>query len=203
MINQNFIYIGLVLNLFGTGIYVRDVLRGTAVPNRVSWFVLSVAPMIAFASMISQHVSLQQSLLTFAAGFSPLLIVIASFLTSHASWKIVRFDIACAALSLVGLFLWIITKEGNIAIVMSIAADGLAFLPTLIKSYKYPETESWQLFALGATNGAIALLIISKWDFAHAAFAVYLFLADVTATLLIKGKLGKRISGYVQKELTE
>jgi len=51
------------------------------------------------------------------------------------------FDLICGILSLVGLVLWMITKVGNVAIFFSIVADGLAAVPTLVKAYKYPDTE--------------------------------------------------------------
>jgi hypothetical protein len=148
---------------------------------------------VAFASMMSQGVGFRQSLMTFIVGFSPFLIFISSFLSKHATWMINKFDIICGALALCGLALWMITRVGNIAIVLAIAADLLAFLPTLVKSFSYPETESWELFGLGLVNGAIALLIITDWNFAHVAFPLYLFLADLTAVLFIRLRLGVRI----------
>lgn len=200
MINQNFIYIGTLLNLIGCGLYIRETLRGKTSPNRVTWFVLSIAPMVAFASMMSQGVGFRQSLMTFIVGFSPFLIFISSFLTKHASWKINRFDIICGALALLGLVLWILTDEANIAILLAVAADFLAFLPTLVKSFAHPDSESWELFGLGVINGAIALLIITKWDFAHAAFPLYLFAADFLAVLFIRFKAGLLITKLVKAE---
>lgn len=199
MINQNFIYLGSLLNLIGSGIYIRDTLRGKTRPNRVSWFVLAIAPLVAFAAMISQGIGFRQSLMTFTIGLSPLLIFISSFVTKYASWRIRPFDLACGGLALAGLGLWGITRVGNLAILFGLLADLLAFLPTLVKAFAHPETESWQLFGLAFFNGAIALLIINRWDFAHAAFPIYLFIADLIMVLLARFRLGLKILAVLHK----
>ncbi|MFZ1248857.1 MAG: hypothetical protein WAQ24_00885 [Candidatus Saccharimonadales bacterium] len=202
MIDQNWIYLGAALNLVGTGMYIRDVLNGTAKPNRVTWAILGFAPMLAFGAMITQGVGFRQSLMTFVVGLSPLLVIISTFFTKHPAWKIQRFDLYCGGLSLVGLLLWLITKEGNAAITFAILADGLAFLPTLVKGYKYPESESKWLFLLGFVNGLIAVLIIQHWDYAHGAFPVYLLTVDAIAVLFIWFKLGPKIRSLHAKRPT-
>jgi hypothetical protein len=47
----------------------------------------------------------------FMAGFSPLLIFIASFLIKKAHWKPSTFDYACGALSSLALILCYLTKD--------------------------------------------------------------------------------------------
>ncbi len=190
MIDENWIYVGAVLNLLGSALYIQDVLNGKARPNRVTWLILSFAPMLAFSAMISQGVGFRQSLMTLVVGLSPFLVLISTFFTKHPVWKIDRFDMYCGAVSLFGLALWILTKEGNTAILLGIAADALAFLPTIRKAFFHPESESPWLFMLGMLNGLIAVLIIRQWDFAHAAFPVYILAADGLAVLLIYFKLG-------------
>jgi hypothetical protein len=191
MIHENWIFLGAFLNMVGSMLYVRDVLRGKARPNRVTWFILAFAPILAFSAMISQGVTFRQSLMTLVVGVSPLLVVLSTFFTKHPRWEIDRFDMVCGGLSVVGLLLWLMLREGNIAIAFGIAADGLAFLPTLRKAYFHPETESPWLFLLGLVNGAIALLIIKTWDFTHAAFPVYIFVADLLAVIFIWLRFGR------------
>jgi hypothetical protein len=190
MINENWIFLGVVLNLIGTATYVLAVLKGKARPNRVTWFILSVAPFVAFSAMITKGVSLQQSLMTFTVGLSPLIVFVSTFLTKHPKWKVTKFDLSCGALALVGLGLWAITKEGDLAILFSVIADLLAFTPTLVKAFKYPDTESSWLPLLAWCNSVIAVLIITKWDFTHMAFPVYLAVVNLLAFSLIYFKPG-------------
>ncbi|MBP9852598.1 MAG: hypothetical protein QG629_852 [Patescibacteria group bacterium] len=194
MIHENWGYVAAIMNILGVITYLIAVVKGTARPNRVTWFVLSVAPLVAFASMLSQDVSLAQSAMTLSAGLSPLMIFITTFLVKHPAWKIETFDIACGALAILGIVLWWITGEGNVAIAFSIIADSLAFLPTLIKSYKYPETESPWAFIIGTVACIMSVLTITSWDFEHYGFPVYLVIANALAVLFIYGKVGVRKS---------
>lgn len=185
MINENFMYFGIVLNSIGMISYIIDTVKGRVKPNRVTFFLWGLAPMIAFASEITQGVGLQ-SLLTFSVGFWPILTLIASFLNKKSYWKITKFDMACGALSLIGLILWLVTKIGNIAIIFSILADLFAALPTIKKSYDNPETETiWPYFS-AVIMTLITLLTIKKWDLPHYAFPVYILIVNIILTAFIK-----------------
>ncbi len=185
MINENFIYLGAFIFSIGSISYIIDTFKGKAKPNRVTFLLWAIAPLIAFFSEISQGVGLQ-SLLPFIVGFFPILIFLASFVNKKAEWKITNFDIACGVLSLLGLFFWFVTKIGNIAIIFSIMADGLAALPTLKKSYYYPKTENVWIYLTGAIYAGITLPTIKTWNFPHYAFPAYLFIVNTILAVLIK-----------------
>lgn len=190
MIPEYWGYVAAIINLLGTISYLVAIANGKARPNRVTWFVLGLSPTIAFFSMLSQDVSLAQGAMTLSAGLGPLAILITTFFVKHPAWKIKRFDVMCGILAIVGLILWFITGKGNIAIMFSILAGGLAFLPTLIKSYKYPETESPWVFLVGLIAAIISLLTLTTWDFEQAAFMVYLVVVSASAFSLIYFKIG-------------
>jgi len=191
MIDERFIFVAVALNLSGGLSYLIATLKGEAKPNKVSWFLWGVAPMIAFVAQIKQGVGLP-SLMTFAVGFSPIIIFFASFLNKKAAWKITNFDLICGALSLVGLILWAYTRVGNLAILFSILSDGLAGIPTIVKAYKAPETENYQAYFFAWIAAIVTLLTLKEWDFAHYSFAIYIFLFNLITFPLIKFKLGKR-----------
>lgn len=192
MIDQNWVYLAVAINLAGALVYAYSVVKGNTQPNRVTWFILSLAPILAFSAMIFQGVSFKESIFTLSTGISPLIIFISIFFAKQPKWKLTRFDLTCGALSLVGFILWMILKEGNVAIIFSILADGLAFLPTIVKAYRYPETENPYAFLTGVFAACIALAILTTYDFKHVAFPLYILLADMLAVLFIYGKLGKR-----------
>lgn len=190
MINENFIFVGAALNLIGSTSYVIDTIRGKTKPNRITWFLWALAPMIAFGAMVGQGVSVVGGLMTFMVGFGPLLVFVSSFVNRKSVWKITRFDIICGSLSLVGLGLWFVTRTGDIAIAFSIMADGLAALPTLVKAFKEPETESYLVFLLGTISALITLLAAKAWDFTHIGFPLYIFIVCLVAFILIRFKVG-------------
>lgn len=86
------------------------------------------------------------------------------------------------------------TKVGNVAIAFSIFADLSAGVPTLVKSWKYPETESPVEFASSFINVTIALFTVRVFSFAHVAFPLYIFLYNLAAVILITTRIGKRLA---------
>ena len=193
MIDQNWVFVAVAINLVGALIYAYSVVKGNTRPNRVTWFILSFAPLLAFAGMIAQGVSFKESVFTLETAISPLIIFVSTFFAKQPKWEITRFDLTCGALSIIGFILWMAFREANIAIVFGLLADGLAFLPTLVKAFKYPETESPWAFMMGCLAALIALAIVGTYDFKHLAFPLYILLADLTAVLFIYFKLGKII----------
>lgn len=192
MINSNFVLVGVFLQALGGFNYLKDTLTGKIQPNKMSWLLWSIAPLIAFTAEISQGVGIQ-SLTTFIVGFVPLVIFIASFVNRKAQWQLTKLDIICGILSFFGIILWILTKNGDIAILFSIIADGLAAIPTIIKSYFFPESENDSVYLLGIVNAVIGLLVIDTWNFEHFGFPFYLLLLTTILTILIRFKLGKKL----------
>lgn len=193
MINENFVILGALINLLGAFSYIKDTIAGKVKPNRVSWGLWTVAVMIAFAAEIRQGVGIH-ALTTFMFGFTPLLIFFASFMNKQSYWKLTKFDLFCGALSVIGLVLWFVTKVGNIAIAFSIFADLMAGIPTLIKAYKYPETENWIEFMSSFVSAIILMLTLKIWRFEYYGFPLYILLFDLAAVLLIKYKLGRKMN---------
>ena len=189
MIHPNFVYVGIVLQSIGGVSYVIDTVRGKVKPNRVTWFLFTLAPALAFFAQLQQGVG-PEVWATFIVGFVPFLIFIASFVNKKAHWKLQKLDLVCGFLSLLGLVMWMITKVGNIAIAFAILADALACVPTIVKSWHNPKTESDAPFLSGALNSVFGLLVIKNWNFENYAFITYLLFANLLLTILIRFKVG-------------
>lgn len=110
----------------------------------------------------------------FISGFSPLLILIASFVNKNAYWKLEKFDYVCGLFSILALVLWGITKLPEVAVIFAIVSDGLAAVPTLLKAWRYPETESGGPFVSGVFNSLTSFAAIQTWTFSAYAFPAYL-----------------------------
>lgn len=199
MINQDFVFLGAAIFAFGSIPYLLGTIKGKVKPNRVTWFIWSLAPLIAFAAQIKEGVLIHQALLTFTAGFIPLVIFAASFLNKKSYWKLGRLDFSSGALSLLGLFLWLTTGTGLIAIFFAIVADGLAAFPTVVKSFKFPETENWILYFTASISALITLFTIKIWNFETFAFSLYIFLLTLLLSGLIKFKLGRSLQESFSK----
>lgn len=193
MLHPNFIFVTVLINVFGSFSYLSDTLKGKTKPNRITWFLWALFGFSAFAAQMDQGVGMV-ALMTFMASLNPFLVFLASFVNKKAYWNITKLDVICGLLSIVGLILWQTTSVGNFAILFSILADGLAGVPTIVKSYKAPETENYKLFLAGAISAAITLLTVKVWNFATYGFALYILLICLLLFVLIRFKIGKRFS---------
>ena len=192
MLHSNFIIVGTLIAAAGTVVYLVNTLKGKIRPNRVSFLLWSVIPFIAFFAQIEQGVGLV-ALMTFSTGFLPFTVFIASFMNKQAEWKLTRFDLLCGILSVIGLVLWMITKVGNVAIFFSIVADALAAIPTVLKAYKYPETEiAWPWLAT-VVGVVLTLLTISNFTFANSGFILYILVLNILIYILVKFRIGEKL----------
>jgi hypothetical protein len=193
VLDAHFVIVGAVIGSAGAVAYIRDTVRGITKPNRVSWFLWALSPLLAFAVEINDGVGLR-SLMTFVVGFSPLLIFLASFANPRSVWRISRLDVACGALSVAGLVAWLVTRHGLLALIAAVLSDALAGVPTWRKAWRYPETETTALYVASAVNALITLLTIDRVTTATLAFPLYIFVLATILSVVIGARLGPRFA---------
>jgi hypothetical protein len=195
MLNQSFIILGTIIYLLGGTSYLIDTIRGKVKPNRVSWFIWSLAPVIAFFAEFSSGVGVS-AIPVLTVGLIPFCIFIASVIRGKSGWKITRFDVSCGALSLAGLIIWLVTQTGTYAILFSLVSDLLASLPTVVKAYKSPKSENIFEYLGAMINIGISLFTVGKWSFAACAFPLYLIFID---TLIFGLIIRKPVRNFIRK----
>lgn len=191
MLAQILVLSGIAINAVGTLNYVIGTLQGKIKPNRVTFVVWSIAPFIVYLSQISQGVGVQ-SWMTLSTSILPFSVFIASFVNKKAYWKLIPRDVACGALSLVGLLLWYITKVGNVAIFFSLLSEVLATFPTIAKAFRYPETERAWPWLTAVAGGLLTIVTITDWDFAHVGYPVLYTVEMSLLYIFIQFKVGQK-----------
>lgn len=182
------VVIGALIGLAGMLVYMKNTLVGGTKPNRVSWLIWCVAPLTAFAASWEAGVR-WAALPTFVAGFGPLLVICASFANKNAYWKLERLDYGCGVCSFLALALWAVTSDPLVAIVLSCLTGGLAAVPTIIKEWRSPETESIYAYIGGLVSGLSAFTAITVWKPTSVAYPSYMVLISV---LLVAPLLRRR-----------
>ncbi len=178
-----FAYIGSGVSMIGGVVYWIDVVKGKTKPNIITWLFWTLIPSIAFIAQIASGVRHEASL-TLAFAITPFLVTITALLKSSARWKIVKFDLVMGSLAGVGVILWQVTKDPVWAVIFSVLADLFATLPTVIKTYKFPETESYMAFIWNVIGSFIVLLTIKNWQIENFLFPLYSFLICFTIVIL-------------------
>ena len=174
MIGSWIVFVGVAVNILGTALYVRHTLYGEVKPNRVTFFLWTIAPLIAGTAAVVRGAT-WATIPVFAAAFLPLSILVASFWNPKAYWKLTGRDYFFGALSVTALVLWAITKEPNVAIAFALVSEFLATMPTLIKTWLHPETEYGPSYLGSSFSVLSAILAASAFTFEQVAFPFYLF----------------------------
>ncbi len=92
--------------------------------------------------------------------------------------------------ALLGILLWTLADSPRSAILFLAMADGFAALPTIIKAWKNPETETGITYIASFISIILILPSIPEWNIENSAFQVYLLIAN---TLLIIAVYRKHI----------
>jgi len=186
MTNQAIIaIIAAALDIFASSFYIIDTIKGKTKPNRVTYLLWGV-PIIAALATNSTGFT-WSSLYVFAAGLMPLTIFFVSFTNKNSYWRLKKFDYICGAFAILALIIWLTTKNSTVAIIFSLIADFLAGLPTLIKIYNHPETETIKSYVICLFGQVLNLFAIKTWHFTEYAFPIYLVI--FTSILVLASRI--------------
>ncbi len=189
MLPEQIIFLSVPVILVAYFYYFKNIFYGETRPNLVSWFLWMLPPFIGVFFELKAGAGLSV-LPVFFAGFGPFLVVVVSLFKKNSIWQITTFDIICGVFSILALVLYIITHNLGISIIFAILSDALAFIPTYVKTWKFPETETLTVYCASIVNNILALFIIKNWIFSIYSFNVYLIVANlVFVTILYRKKI--------------
>lgn len=187
MLPEQIILLGITANLIGSLFYLKNIIKGNIKPNLVSWFIWVLAPFIGVFFQFKAGVGLS-FWGVFMAGFSSLIIFIISILKRNVSWKINTFDMVCGFFSVMSLVLYVLTHNISVSILFAIIADILAYIPTIRKSWQFPETESGSTYIGGVINNILSLLIIKNWIFPIYSFNISILIFNLVVLFCVYRK---------------
>lgn len=167
------VILGAIVNFVGIYFYIKDVIKGNVKPNKVTWLMWSIGPLIATFAAFSSGVR-WAVVPVFMAGFAPLIVFIISLFSKKSYWKIEKFDYFCGICSVLALVFWYITKEPLVAIIFSILSDFFAGIITVKKTWNYPETESHTPYSTGIFSALTSFFAIPVWTPVQYLFPFYL-----------------------------
>jgi len=172
------VILSAVISIAGSVAYIRDTISGKTKPNRVTWSMWALAPLIGTAAALYAEADIWATSRIFLAGFLPLIVFSASFINPKSYWKLTTFDLLCGACSVLALLLWIGIDSPRLAILFAALGDGFAAVPTIRKAWKNPETETGLTYLAGFLSVVLIIPSIPKWDIENSAFQIYLLIAN-------------------------
>ncbi len=170
--------------LWGTLPYIKDIHFKKVHPHVLSWLGWAFITALGGSAMLAEGSTWAVAIL-FANTFSCLLISVYSVVKKVGVWKTGVYDFVFFGLGIMGLILWQILDMPIIALVCAIAADLFFGLPTIIKTYKDPSTETSFVWLTATISGLLSLFAVTNFSFTEAGYPLYLFIFDGIVLLLV------------------
>ncbi len=184
------VIISSLIITIGVTAYIRDTIAGITKPNRVSWLIWSIAPLIATFAALDAKADIWATMRVFLAGFLPMLVLIASFINKNSYWKLTKFDLICGLFAILAIIVWLIVDSPRLAIILAATGEGFASLPTIRKAWKFPESETGIAYIASGLSALLVLPAIPVWNIENATFQLYLLAVNIVlATAVYRRQL--------------
>lgn len=181
--------IAIILSFFP---YIRDIFRDKTKPERASWLIWTILGLISFFSQFAKGATWSLTMTGAQAAGDALIFLLA---LKYGLGGLQKRDIAGLTGAAIGLILWGLTGEAAVALFIVVFVDAIGVALTVIKTYRYPSTETVSSWVLTFLGGLFACIAVGRLDFVLLAFPFYICLASIS--ILISIWLGFRHGGKV------
>lgn len=186
-------YLGVIagiLAILGYVPYIISIFRGKTRPNKATWIIWTlIGGLLAFSYLVEGDKN--TIWLPLGYFFGPFIVAILSFRYGYSEWT--RIDKICLVAALISIVPWLLLDDAMATLLINVLIDAMGAIPTLIKTYREPETEdltAWSIFLVANT---IQVFAVSEWNLA-ATYPIYLFVLAAFMVLFI-------LKPYVKKRL--
>lgn len=194
ILSQNFIYVGVALSMTGYLVYVRDVRRGKADPDLVTWGLWTAIPLLAFGTQLTQGVGLV-SLVTFTAGIGPGMVFITALRAPRPPHRLHPIDFLCGSTAVIGVIIWVTSGDPTLGLWAFLVGQFAAGTPTLFKVWFEPDSESKLTYVMDIATSGLAPFCVTRFSVATVGFAIVETTVAAAALTFAITKIGYRVHG--------
>lgn len=159
--------------------YAIDVVRGRAVlarSTRILFLFLMVVTLIVQGREFTGWVLL----LTIGEVFSQILLFVLAIRYGVGGLK--RLDVICYVAFIVSLSAYVVTEDAVLSLTLLILTDFIGFLPTLVKIWRDPASDTWLFFLVGGVGAAAASLLARGTNsYTEVVFPAYILVVNALA----------------------
>jgi hypothetical protein len=172
-----------VVDLSANVPYIIDSLRGTTKPNTASWSTWTVINGITIVAALQAGDAINTVVLGFtyfAASLSVLLIALFKGMREYT-----LFDGICQLLAIIGIVIWQVSGNPNIALLFVIISGEMAALPTFRHAYIFPNEETLSSYVIASMVAIVFVLSATTISFASLAVPIDLVIGNgIIATII-------------------
>lgn len=184
-----FAIIASVLALIGNISYLRDIINERVKPHPYTWFIWSIVSMTTFFGGLAKGAGIGALPTGIAEAFTIIIFLFSlKYLFKGKAGHIRKIDNYFLAIALLGLIPWAITKDPTISVIVVVAIDVVAFIPTLRKTWEHPETEKPTLYETNVLRHILTLFSLGAYNIATTLHSIAMICTNTAMTLFILRK---------------
>ena len=171
--------------------YITSIVAGNTKPERATWCIWSLLSIILLPSYYFSGG--RAAIWTSIGGVVAFTTVAALSLRKKygiGSWT--KFDRGIIAGCGLCLLIWWLSDSAVIALTMAMVVDALGAILTIKKMCRHPQQEDRWAWVIAFAAHGLNLFAVEQWNYAHAAYPIYLFLEVGLITALVLHPMKKR-----------
>jgi len=180
--------IAAILAIAGNVPYVRDVLKGRVKPHAYTWFVWTLVSAIVFFGQLAKGAGVG-AIPTAASEIFTLIIFLLSLKYGFKGIK--KIDTFFLVLALAGIIPWVLTSDPTVSVIIAVAIDVIAFIPTIRKTWIAPKTETPILYVMNVSRHILALFSMEAYNIATTLHSIAMIITNTIMTIIISLGLRK------------
>ncbi|MDE2399685.1 MAG: hypothetical protein KGL67_01600 [Patescibacteria group bacterium] len=167
--------IAALVAIAGNAPYLRDVLLEKVKPHPYTWLVWSIVSGVTFFGQFAKGAGVG-ALPTAVAEIFTLIIFV--FSLRYGFKNIKKIDTYFLIFALLGLIPWVLTKDPTISVIIVVAIDLIAFIPTLRKTWHYPKTEAPILYGSNVLRHILTLFSLQAYNVATVLHSISMIITN-------------------------
>lgn len=177
--------IAAVLAIFGNIPYLRNVIHKKIKPHPYTWFVWSIVSGVTFFGALQKGAGVG----VIPTGIAEIFTFIIFFYSLRYGFKkINKVDTIYLIIALLGLIPWAITKDPTVSVVIVVCIDLVAFVPTIRKTWKSPESETSILYTMNVARHILTLFSLEAYNVATMLHSVVMIVVNTIMSSIINLK---------------
>ncbi len=186
-----FSLLAIVFFVIGFAPYILDIHHRRVKPHIMSWVGWGFVTIIGAIAMYADGSSWIAGYIAFQ-GFICFAIAAYAVIRKVAVYSTGFYDYILFVLGIIGVILWQVSGVAEIALIFAIAADLFFGLPTIIKTWKEPTSETKFPWGMNVISDITALFAIQTFVFHEVAYPIYLLGYDLIVFILILGLIKRK-----------
>lgn len=188
-----FAILASIIYIIGPIPYVRDIFLHKTKPHSYSWLIWCVL-----------QTTIAVVMLRGGAGEGSVPVILSSIICGfifilslwHGTSNIKSFDLICLIGALFAIGIYLFLHNGLLSVILVVAIDFIALLPTLRKTYQEPNTETMSLYLLGFLGHIFSLFAIANFTIITSLYLISVAITNFACVgvILLARKRDKDIS---------